>query len=139
MIFMERYIDATNCIAGRLSSQVAKMLLKGDKVLVLNAKDVVVSGNPKYNKKDFLHEIRKGDPYHGPFFPKESDKILKRMIKNMLPKKHRGTEALKNLKVFNSLPAEFGGKKTEVLGKTVNKLECKYTTLGKISEFLGAK
>ncbi|MBN2101357.1 MAG: 50S ribosomal protein L13 [Candidatus Aenigmarchaeota archaeon] len=134
-----RYIDAKNCIAGRLCSQVAKMLLKGEKVFVFNASDVVVSGNKVFIQQDFLHETVKGDPYHGPFYPKESEKIIKRITRGMLPKKPRGMEALKNLKVFSSLPAEFKDTKTEVLEKTVNKLECKYSKLGDISKFLGAK
>ena len=134
-----RYINAKNCIAGRLCSQVAKILLKGEKVFVFNASDVVISGNKVYNQKDFLHETTKGDPYHGPFYPKNSEKIIKRITRGMLPKKPRGMEALKNLKVFSSVPAEFKNVKPEVLDKTVNRLECKFVRLGDISKFLGAK
>lgn len=137
---MDRYIDASNCVAGRLCSQVAKMLLKGDNVVVFNASEAIISGNKKFIQKDFHHEVSKGDPYHGPFFPTESQRILKRMVKGMLPtKKPRGVEALKNLKVFSSVPAEHKDKKVEVLEKAVNNLECKYVKLGDISSFLRNK
>ena len=136
---MDRYIDAENCIAGRLSSQVAKMLLKGDKVFIFNATGAVISGNPKFVEEDFRHQVEKGDPYHGPFFPRESNMILKRMIRGMLPKKPRGVEAFKNLRIYNSVPVELKGKKPETLEKAVNRLECKHMKLGDISGALGAK
>jgi len=134
-----RYIDASNAVAGRLCSHIAKMLLKGEKVFVFNAKDAVISGNPSWIKKDFFHEAGKGDPYKGPFFPRESDMILKRMIRGMLPKKPRGFEAFKNLRVYKSVSQEFNGKKMEMLEKAKNTLECKYITLGIISHLLGSK
>ncbi len=134
-----KYIDASNCIAGRLCSHVAKMLLKGNKVYVFNAAEAVISGNPNFVQKDFLHERRKGDPYHGPFFPRESDRILKRMVRGMLPKKPRGVEAFKNLKVFKSVPSEYKEKKLETVESAANKLKCKYVKLGDIASLLGAK
>lgn len=139
MIFMERFINADNCVAGRLSSQVAKMLLKGDKIVIFNAEKAVISGSPRFNENDFKHEIGKGDPYNGPFFPKESNMILKRMVRGMLPKKPRGIEAFRNLKVYRGVPEEFKDKKPEVLDKAVNRLECKFITLSKISGMFGAK
>ena len=40
-------VDATNQILGRLSSIVAKKLLEGYKVIIVNAEKAVVSGEPK--------------------------------------------------------------------------------------------
>ena len=41
-------VDATNHIAGRLCSCVAKILLKGDRVVILNAEKAMLSGD-KYS------------------------------------------------------------------------------------------
>ena len=38
-------VDATNCISGRLCSKVSKLLLQGNRVSVVNAEKVMVSGN----------------------------------------------------------------------------------------------
>ena len=47
-------IDATNKIAGRLASIVAKLLLIGEEVIILNAEKAVISG-----KKDRIFRIFK--------------------------------------------------------------------------------
>jgi large subunit ribosomal protein L13 len=131
-------IDADNCIAGRLASSLAKRLLKGESIQVVNAEKSVMSGNPKANLEFFREKIGKGDPYHGPFYPKHADRILRRMVRGMLPyHKPKGRNAYRRLKVYISVPDELKGLKPEVLEKTVNRLDSKYTTLGKLTERLG--
>ncbi len=134
----ELIIDAENHVLGRMASRIAKELLKGKKVIVINAEKAVVSGNPGYNIQVFREKISRGDPYHGPFYPRRPDDIVKRVVKGMLPKKSRGREALKRLKVYVSIPEGLSGtpKKIE---EAENKLKCKYITLEKISESLGVK
>ncbi|HUH82474.1 MAG TPA: uL13 family ribosomal protein, partial [Nitrososphaerales archaeon] len=39
------YIDATDQIAGRLSSKVAKLILSGKRVVVVNAEKALISGS----------------------------------------------------------------------------------------------
>lgn len=133
---MEFYLDASDQIAGRLASSVAKMLLKGDKVFIVNAEKAVVSGNKKKVEEDFKVKVARGDPYHGPFYPRHPDRILKRFVRGMLPKSPRGREALKNLKVFISVPQEIEGKNLQKLKQSENKLECSYLSLGKIGKAL---
>ena len=38
-------VDAANCISGRLCSKVSKLLLQGNRVSVVNAERVMLSGN----------------------------------------------------------------------------------------------
>lgn len=135
---MERYIDASGQIAGRLASSVAKQLLKGEKIFIVNAEKAVVSGDPVYTEGHFKEKAERGDPYHGPFYPREPDQILRRMIRCMLPfHTARGREALKGLRVYKSLPAELKGKKFEK--REGKKLETKHMEIGEISLKLGAK
>ncbi len=130
--------DAGNQIAGRLASVVAKKLLEGKKVLVVNAENAVISGNPKFIIKKYREKWERGDPYHGPFYPRIPDRMLKRIIRGMLPyKKTTGREAFKRLKVFISVPEEFKGKETKLTDE--QKLKGKSIKLGELSLKLGAK
>lgn len=129
-------IDAEGAILGRLSSTVAKKLLKGEDIIIINAEKIVVSGNPKVSEKYFLEKRQRGDPYKGPFYPRYPDRIVFRVIRGMLPyKKQKGKNALKKLKVYIG-PNNMKGEK---ISKTSDDLRCKYTTLGEISKRLGAK
>lgn len=135
-----KIIDAENQILGRLASEIAKDVLNGEKVIVVNAEKAVISGNPKYIVEIYKEKMQRGDPYKGPFFPRMPDMILKRAVRGMLPiKKPRGREAFKNLMVFISVPEEFKDKEMEKYKKTENKLKSKFITLGKLSENLGTK
>ena len=133
------YIDAGNMIAGRLASRVARELLKGDRVVIVNAEKAVISGNPKYTVKNTREKVVRGDPYHGPFYPKRPDEMLKRFVKGMLPKKPRGREALKRLRVFVSVPQDLEGKEFIKPETAINRLKEKYIELGVVSERVGAK
>src|SRR3989344_866259 len=106
--------DAENQILGRLSAVIARQLLKGEKGFVINCEKAVFSGNPKYTTSKYLQRVRRGDPKHGPFFPKTPDGIFRRAVRGMLPwKKSKGKDAFRNLKVFIGFPEEFKGKSLE--------------------------
>ncbi|MEM5853105.1 MAG: 50S ribosomal protein L13 [Candidatus Aenigmatarchaeota archaeon] len=133
--------DAENQILGRLCSRIAKDLLNGEKVFVVNCEKAVVSGNPKYIVKKYLEKIWRGDVKHGPFFPKTPDGIFRRTVRGMLPwKKAKGRKAYKNLKVFVGLPEEFRNKEFKKIEEAdASKLKTKFLTLEQISLAIGAK
>lgn len=135
----EVYIDASEQVMGRLASMIARALLKGRKVYVINAEKSMISGNPKYVLKSYQEKIKRGDPYHGPFYPKTPERILKRVVRGMLPKSARGREALKGLRVFRSRPESFEGKEFKKFDDAKIKGEQSYIDLGKLSRRLGAR
>lgn len=105
-------IDGSGHRLGRLASKVAKMLLEGKKVVVVNARDVVITGNKtailkRYNKligRTWYSSLSKIQVW----FPRRSDKILWYTIARMLPrKKAKGREALKRLRVYSSTPEKY--------------------------------
>ncbi|PIN90301.1 50S ribosomal protein L13 [Candidatus Pacearchaeota archaeon CG10_big_fil_rev_8_21_14_0_10_35_13] len=102
-------IDAENATAGRLASYVAKQILLGKKVAVINAEKAIITGNKKDTEEKYLNLRRKGgSAMRGPFFPSNPERILKRIINGMLPKKSmRGFEAIKRVKCYNGVPREF--------------------------------
>lgn len=125
----EIVINAENSVLGRMASLAAKELLKGRKITIVNAEKCVVSGNPQATAESFRERIARGDPYHGPFYPKAPDRIVRRVVRGMLPKKPRGKGALKGLKVFISLPKEFEGREFAKLKGAENRLEGKFLSL----------
>jgi large subunit ribosomal protein L13 len=133
--------DAENQILGRLSSVIAKQLLKGEKIFVVNAEKTVVAGNPRYTMKKYLQKIQRGGPLHGPFFPRWPDQIFRRTVRGMLPwDRTKGRKAYKNLKVFIGLPEEFKNKKLEKLNAAdANKLKCRHMSLSELSATFGVK
>ncbi|MEM5802268.1 MAG: 50S ribosomal protein L13 [Candidatus Aenigmatarchaeota archaeon] len=136
--------DATNQILGRLASVIAKNLLNGENVIVVNAEKAILSGNPRSKKEFYLQKIHKGDPHHGPFFSRYPDAIFRRTVRGMLPwDKPKGKKAFKRLKVFIGFPDELKNKLKEapiqLKEADVSKLKTKYITLEELSLALGAK
>lgn len=120
-------IDATNQVLGRLCSEVAKRLLKGEKVIVINAEKSIISGDPKVVIERYREKRQRGNPHHGPYYPRTPAGILKRCVRGMLPrKKPKGREALKRLRVYAGNPENLEGIK---VAKTKEELLCKYITL----------
>ncbi len=104
-------IDAKGLILGRMSSIVAKRLLNGERITIVNADQAVISGRRLSiirNAHEFLQvgHFRKG-PLHG----RRPDNIVKKVIRGMVPrKKPKGEEALKKLRVYIGVPQEFQDK-----------------------------
>ncbi|NJE42679.1 50S ribosomal protein L13 [Thermococcus sp. GR6] len=140
-----RIINAEGLILGRLASKVAKMLLEGEEVVIVNAEKAIITGNredifAKYKQRTELRT--RTNPRKGPFYPKRSDEIVRRTVRGMLPwKTDRGRKAFKRLKVYVGIPKEFEGKELETISEAhMSKLATpKYVTVGEVAKFLGGK
>ncbi len=129
-------VDANKAVIGRLAGRVARELLRGQEVIVINIEKSVISGKPNFIVDKFLDKIHRGDPHKGPFYPKYPDKIFRRMVRGMIPyKKQRGREALKNLRVFIGNPENLEGER---VAKTAHDLKTKYISLHDLSKEMGA-
>jgi len=132
--------DAENQILGRMASVIAKQLLNGERVTVVNCEKSVLAGNWKWKKGFYAHRYDRGDANHGPFFPRQPEGIFRRTVRGMLPwDKSRGREAYRNLRVYVGRPAEVKGEAQKIGVADAEKLTSKYTTLGEISIMIGAK
>ncbi len=134
-------IDATGHILGRLSSRIAKRLLKGEKIVVVNAEKAIVTGDKHMVFERYKEKYDRGSKEKGPYFPRHPEKIFKRTVRGMLPwKSRRGREAYKRLRVFMSIPDELKGKQFEIVEEAllekVSKTD-KYVTIAEISRYLG--
>ena len=132
--------DATDQILGRLSTYIAKDLLKGEQVFVVNCEKARISGVPEVTKQKYLQRIHRGDPIHGPFFPRFPDGIFKRAVRGMLPhQEKKGQRAFKMLKVNVGIPEELKNQKFIHLEEAdANNLKCKSISVEELSIWLGA-
>ena len=139
-------IDASNLIVGRMASVVAKELLKGEKVIIVNAEESIISGArsnafEKYRERRETKSIV-NPARHGPFFPRRPEGIIRRAVRGKLPyKKAKGRNAFKNLKVYAGIPKELEGKEMETIEvANASKLRIpKYIKLKELCNLLGAK
>lgn len=139
-----KVIDASDLIVGRLASIIAKRLLLGERITVVNAEKAVFSGR-KYAKlsemKKFLEIVGRGNPIYGPKHPRRPDTILRRVIRGMLPmEKPRGRQAFKALRVHVGSPTELVSSPVEGLSAaSATRLHCPYVSLGEIAKEIGWK
>ena len=133
--------DAENQIVGRMSTRIAKELLAGERVTVVNAEKSVMSGNTKSKSAFYLKRVQRGDPFKGPFFPKYPDDIFRRTVRGMLPWHNaRGRDAYKRLRVYIGIPDEFkNSQKEKITIADATKLKTTYINLGDLSTSIGAK
>ncbi|MDH5459715.1 MAG: 50S ribosomal protein L13 [Candidatus Bathyarchaeota archaeon] len=132
-------INAEGLILGRMASTVAKRLLKGEKIIIVNAEKTVLSGKRKSRVSEAKEFLEVGHPKKGPFHYRRPDRILRRTVRGMLPyKQPKGKQAYKRLKVLIGIPEDFKDQKMETLTDAqAKKLACPYFTLGEFAKEIG--
>jgi len=116
-------VDAQDQVLGRLASRVASVLRGkhrpdytpnldlGDRVIVVNASGIKVTGN-KMQQSTYFHHT--GYPGNAKFesmadvFAKNPADVVTRAVKGMLPKGPLGQKLAKKLRVFNGPEHELG-------------------------------
>ncbi len=134
-------IDGDGLILGRMSSIVAKRLLAGETIDIVNAEKMVVSGKKQMvinKEKEFLNV---GGHEKGPVHFRQPHRIVRRTIRGMLPyRKAHGREAFKRLKVHIGVPEELSGAELEKMEKYhSSNLNRRFVTVGEIAENIGWK
>lgn len=136
-------VDAEGQILGRMASLVAKMLLMGQKVVIVNAEKAVISGNKQSiieeYKEDVLSKKTWKKPEKGPKKYRRPDLIVKRVVRGMLPyKQWKGRMAYKNLRVYIGVPEEYVDKpKVKFPEADASKLARRYITVGELAKEVG--
>lgn len=136
-------IDATDHILGRLSSLVAKRLLSGEEISVVNAEKALVTGRRSMILEEFrAKRARAGhvQKRKGPFYPKRADRMLRRTVRGMLPYQHpKGREAFRRLRVYVGVPPDLQGQSLESLEGAKGTRATRYLSLGDVAEVLGGR
>ncbi|MDO8740672.1 MAG: 50S ribosomal protein L13 [Candidatus Woesearchaeota archaeon] len=138
---MERLIDATNLILGRMATIVAKAALLGDTVTIVNCENAVISGDKHMIFANYKRLRDMGTHTTGPFLYRMPDRFVKRTIRGMLPHQHRGLAAFRRIKCYIGVPEELKNKKFESVEKAkAERLSIlKRVKVKDICRFLGGK
>ena len=108
-------VDAQDQILGRMCTKVAKLLRGkykpsytpnvdcGDNVIIINAAGVKLTGN-KWNEREYVRYtgFPGGQRTFTPadLMAKGADKLVRRVVKGMLPKNRLGAKQINNLYIF---------------------------------------
>ena len=132
-------IDAKGLILGRMASNVAKRLLQGENVIIVNSEKAAISGKKHHIVKDAKTFLEVGHPRKGPYHPRRPDKIVSRTIRGMLPRrKPKGLQAYKRLRVYLGFPMEFESKSVHtIIEASADKLKSSYITVGELAKEIG--
>jgi large subunit ribosomal protein L13 len=108
-------------------------------IIILNAENTIISGKRLSRIKEAQTFLEVGHPGTGPYHPRRPDRILRRTIRGMLPrKKPRGQKAYRLLQVFVGTPERFKGAEAHTLiDADARKLTCPYITLGELAKGIG--
>ncbi len=139
----EIVVNAENAVVGRLASKVAKLLLNGYRVYVVNVDKAVITGNKKRVLEDFTKRLwiksNVNPRRHGPFKPRSPEGIFRRVVRGMLPRrKPRGKEAYRRLRVYRGVPSNLANKEIIVFEDTLYRENpYGYVTLYEVAKFIG--
>lgn len=137
-------IDGTDLVLGRMASRVAKRLLNGEKIVIVNADKAIISGRKKstLNEYDAWTKIHKlVDPTQGPFHPRNPEDLVRKTVKGMLPmKKAKGREAFGRLKAYSGVPVDLKDEKFDSIPKAhLDQLGSRrFIRVGELSKNLGS-
>jgi large subunit ribosomal protein L13 len=133
-------IDGTDLVLGRLGSEVAKRILLGEEIKIVNCKDVIILGRKSYLVERYKNKLSNKVVKQGPYYSRSPADLVKRAFRNMVPYKNsRGVEALKRLKCYNSTPSTLLSIDKEVVknAKLDHDSVFYYSKMGEISKILG--
>merc|ERR1712223_404923 len=140
-------IDGRAHMFGRLASIVAKLILNGQKVVIVRCEEINISGNFYRNKLKYMGFLRKRcnvKPSRGAFHFRAPSKIFWRTVRGMTPHKtERGKDALKRLQTFEGVPPPYDKKKKMVIPSALKVLRLKagrrFCSLGRLGHDVGWK
>ena len=137
-----KVIDGSEHILGRLATYVAKDLLNGEQIVIVNAEKIVITGRKEQILEDYKQRRDrgvKGRNRRGPYYPRMPDRMVKRSIRGMLPyQQPKGRTAFKKLKVYIGVPIGMDTAKVIKIDDALDRGATKKILVGEVSKWLGA-
>jgi large subunit ribosomal protein L13 len=132
-------IDANGLILGRMASVVAKRLLAGETIDLVNAQNIVISGNRANLVKEWKEFLKVGGFGKGPVHHRRPHEIVRRTVRGMLPYRiPKGAAAYKRLHVHIGVPEELEKAEKQSLPDChSSKLKHRSVTVGELAESIG--
>jgi ribosomal protein uL13 len=118
-------INADKMVLGRLGSFIAKEVLLGNHVDVINCEKAIITGTLNNIMFKYANKRELGaSNQQGPYVTMNPSAIVKRTARGMLSHREgRGRAALKRIRCYSGIPKEFEGKpmiKTDKIIKGVS-------------------
>lgn len=136
---MAIFVNAENLVAGRLSSWVAKKILEGQEVIILNSEKAIIIGSKRDIIADYHAKHVRGEQYRGPFYPRMPHLILRHIVRGMLPyNKARGRLAFRRVKTYIGVPPGIDLTRCVPVEEARPRNEREHVSLGEISSRLGS-
>ena len=134
-------VDASGLVLGRAASLIAKRLLQGESIVVVNAEKSIVVGARTQVLAHYTAARARGSVRSGPHFPRYPDRIFRRTVRGMLPHlKTRGKIAFRRLEVHIGVPDQWKAHPAETLDNAKARPALRPPmTLEEISRLLGAR
>ena len=132
-------VNAEGLIVGRMCSKVAKRLLNGEEVIILNAEKAVFSGKKKSKVLEAHIFLEVGAPVRGPFHYRRPDRFLRKTVRGMVPyKQPKGKAAYGRLKVFMGVPLDLKNQQMITFEEaSAANLKGPHFTLGELAKEIG--
>ncbi|MFZ8788999.1 MAG: 50S ribosomal protein L13 [Acidilobaceae archaeon] len=140
----EIVVDGSNMILGRLASRIAKLLLEGCRVYVVNVEKIVLSGRRNTVVQSYKRTVLGVKSHYShkwrPKRPRSPVRLFKKTVWGMLPKNNRGLEALKRLKAYVGVPEDLKSREAiQFPEASAAKLSRPGVTLAVVARELGWK
>jgi len=133
-------VDAADQVLGRLSSLVARRLMRGEDIILVNAQKALITGRRAQILEEYHHRRDRGSERRGPYYPRTPANIVRRTIRGMLPyQQAKGREALKRLRVFPDVPKEYAGVAMVRFKEASEVTTPRVMTVAQISSSLGSR
>lgn len=136
-----KVIDASGLVLGRACSVIAKRVLNGENIVVINAEQAVVIGRRETVLEFYTTWRARGSVRKGPHYPRRPDRIFRRTVRGMLPFNHsRGREAFKRIMTYIGTPDEFAKLPRETIEAAHARPSVREPlTLAEVSKLLGVQ
>ncbi len=141
---MTIYLNGEGQVLGRLASVVAKNLLRGNQVVVVNAEKIVLKGSWSSVEKEWQSrfELKSAiNPFR--YSPKRyvrPDMYFRRVVRGMLPwRKPKGKQALRGLRIYIGVPKHLENVEFINYKDTYGGSGKHYVTLSKVAVRFGWK
>jgi large subunit ribosomal protein L13 len=135
----EVIVNAEGLVLGRMCSKIAKRLLNGEQIIIVNAEKAIISGKKKSKVAEAKQFLEVGAPERGPFHSRRPDRIVRKTVRGMVPwPQPKGKNAYKRLKVFMGIPKELKDQKMETVEQaSAAKLKGPHFTLAELATEIG--
>ena len=133
-------IDGRDHIMGRLATHIAKQLLNGEDITVVNSEKLVITGGKKAILQDYKERRARGKTRKGPYYPRMPDRLFRRTVRGMISyQQPRGRTAFKKLTVYIGVPKDLEGANAMKVENAMDRGATRKMYLGDLARLLGAK